>query len=228
MKYYDVINKNVVITGGANGIGLELVYLFVKKGANVIFIDIDAKQGKMVEKATSGKAKFLEGNIADSDSVRDVVNRVLHEFKQIHILINNAAIMRAGKFVETDFEDVIKTNLIGTMNVTQLMLPFMQSGDKILNVLSIHAVLVRQNKISYDVSNAGLLMFTQSLALELKNKGVCVNAISFGSANTNMKDSDSSSSKVVFEAQEIANHIINILENFSPYTTGSNFVMDGV
>ena len=231
MVQYELGNKNVVITGGANGIGEQLVQLFVKKGSNVVFVDIDREKGQKLERQLFGKAVFMYGDISNGESVREVVNNIVHKFKHVHILINNAGIMRSGKFVETDFEDVIKTNLIGTMNITQLLLPFMEKTDKILNVLSIHAYVVRENKISYDVSNAGLLMFTQSLALELKERGISVNALSFSAAKTKMMDVDSYNKRNknnVSEPLEIANHIINILESFSPYTTGSNFVVDGI
>lgn len=230
-QQYDVANKTVVVTGGANGIGEALVYSFVKKGANVIFVDIDSKKGQQIEKKLSNKAIFIEADITKPEHIARATKFIANQFKRVNILINNVGIMRAGKFVDTKFEDVIHTNLIGNMNMTQSLLPFMQEGDKILNVLSIYGYLVRSNKISYDVSNAGLLMFTKSLALELKERAITVNALSFAVANTRMMDMDVATQKTVnkvAQPQDIAKHITNILESFSPFTTGSNFVVDGL
>lgn len=230
-KQYEIGNKTVLVTGGANGIGEALVYELVKKGSNVVFLDIDAKKGKQIEKKLSGKAVFVEADITKDADLQRALQQIHKKFDRVNVLINNVGIMRAGKFVDTRFEDVINTNLIGNMNMTQNILPFMKSKDKILNVLSIYGYLVRSNKISYDVSNAGLLMFTKSLAHELKEREISVNAISFGVAKTRMMDLDAcnqAKADKIAEPVDIATHIITVLESFSTETTGSNFVVDGL
>lgn len=226
---FNLSNKNVVITGGAGGVGSEIVKLFVKKGANVLFLDVNKSKGERLQKELSGKAKFIYCDISNKESVQQAVNECVHYYKRINVLVNNAAILKTGKFTETEFTDIIETNLIGTMSVTQLLLSYMQKGDAVLNVLSVHATVVRENNISYDVSNAALLMFTKTLAKELKPRNITVNALSFLAANTKMLTAETRKKlKTISEPNEIAAHIATVVENFSLHTTGSNFVLDEI
>ncbi|MBQ4558594.1 MAG: SDR family oxidoreductase [Clostridia bacterium] len=226
-----VKNKNILITGGANGIGLSLTKM-LSKNNQVFVLDLDTSV-KRIKNTT-----FVQCDISNNTEVANAISKIRNFVKNIDILINNAAIQRVGEFTTCEFRDIINTNLCGTMQVTQESLKVMPEHSNIINILSIHAYLPRKRKISYDVSKAGLLMFTKELALELADKQITVNAISIGACDTPMNNDwindenilKSVKSKIplgkIESAEAIAKYILIILENFAENTTGSNFIID--
>lgn len=235
----NIKNKTILITGGANGIGRELVKILCVNN-RVLFFDKDVEHGMQVknELLKKGNVEFYELDIGNLQNVKDVVDSIKTKKIKVDILINNAATQRIGDFVDNEFLDVVMTNLLGTMQITKEVIPMMDAGSTILNVLSVHAFITRRHKISYDVSKAGLLMFTQELALELAPKSITVNGISIGAANTSMNSDwinipsaiESVKKKIplgkIVEAKEVAKNIIAVIKNFSRETTGSNFIID--
>lgn len=232
-------NKNIIVTGGASGIGRELVIFLCKKQNNVIFIDKDKNcANNLLNSLKSYSSYFFECDISDDKNLKQTISNITNKFKKIDILINNAGFQNIGEFATTEFKSVLQTNLIGTMQITQNFLPFMNNNSSILNVLSVHAFIPRCNKIAYDVSKAGLLMFTKELALEVADQNITVNSISIGACKTPMnnewlndkqkvqKVTQKIPMKKIPQAKEVAKNIINILQNFSDKTTGSNFVID--
>lgn len=113
----------------------------------------------------------------------------------------------------------------------------MTKYSTILNILSVHSSKQRENKYAYDSSKSAIEQLTKELALEFSSRNITVNALSFGAVNTNMnkdlteKEKEIAKNKVplkkIFEAYEIANFIYDIVNNFSKYTTGSIFTIDG-
>ncbi|MCI8555878.1 MAG: SDR family oxidoreductase [Clostridia bacterium] len=235
-----LLKKNILITGGAGGIGSELVKKLAVRN-QVIVLDKNLKSIQKFVDDIEGKklnVKFFACDISDLTKTNQLLEDINLKYGKIDVLINNAAIQRVGDFLETEFIDVLNTNIIGTMNLTKLVVKNMISGGMVFNVLSVHAFVTRRHKISYDVSKAALLMFTKELALELAPKGITVNAISMGACKTKMNDDWLNNASAVANvkrkiplgkiesAREVAKQIVNLLENFCNQTTGSNFVID--
>lgn len=237
----DLENKIIVITGASNGIGKECVRTFLSKNAKVFGIDLDKRNGARLEK-NKGNFTFIRGDISNEEDMFKVKEHILSATGKIDILINNAAKQTSSSFFETtvkDFKKVIETNLIGTFISSRILGELMGEGGKIINMLSVHSEIVRKNKYAYDASKAGIEMLTKEMALELVERRISVLGISYGACNTSMNKEwikikekrDETLKKIpmkwIAEPNEIANLVMEVLEKFSDYTTGSIFTIDG-
>ena len=137
------------------------------------------------------------------------------------------------------WQQIINTNYFGTCNMIYNAYKIMNKDSTILNILSVHSNKPRVNKYAYDSSKSALEIFTKELALEFANKGITINALSFGAVNTDMNEEWKSSPenkevalskvplKIIFEPEQIANFCFTIINEFAHYTTGSIFTIDG-
>lgn len=186
--------KTAVITGGANGIGLETVRLFAREGANVAFVDRDEEVGKRQEvelKDTFSNVKFYYADVTERNSVDTMVKQVAEDFGGIDILINNAGITRDKtlmKLTVEDFQSVLDVNLTGVFHCTQAIVPYMleRGKGKIVNSSSIAGLGGNIGQTNYSASKAGVVGMTKTWAKELGRKGINVNAVAPGFIETNM------------------------------------------
>ncbi len=237
----DLKNKIIVVTGASNGIGRACVEDFLTKNAKVYGIDIDESNGKKLEKETKNFT-YIQGDISNVTDISRAKNIILDKEGKVDILINNAAKQTSSTFFETsidDFKDVINTNLVGTFICSKIIGELMGKNGKIINMLSIHSEIIRKNKYAYDASKAGIEMLTKEMALELIDSDINVLGISYGACNTDMnkdwinieeKRNETLGNipmKWIAEPKEISNFVISVLENFSDYTTGNIFTIDG-
>lgn len=235
-------NKIVVVTGGANGIGKSIAKELVEEECKVIILDIDDKEGKNIQIASKGKIEFINVDISDEKQIEEISKYIENKYGIIDILINNAAKQPENEFFKMsvkEFREIIDTNLVGTFICSSIFGKFMKSGSKIINMLSVHYNKPRKNKYHYDASKAGIAILTQEMALELADKGITVNGISYGACNTSMNSNwidnedivNNTLNKIplkwIAEPEEIARFTIVILKEFSDYATGSIFNIDG-
>lgn len=113
----ELLNKVVIITGGANGIGKECGLRLKKEGAKIIIADIDQDNGSIVEKQLGKDGIFIKTDITKEEEVINLRDEVLKKYKKIDILINNAAKQTQNAFFDMkveEFKDVINVNLNGT------------------------------------------------------------------------------------------------------------------
>ena len=234
-------NKIIVVTGASNGIGRACVEGFVTKNAKVYGIDIDESNGKKLEEKYKNFT-FIQGNISNVNDITRAKKFILDKEGKVNILMNNAAIQTSSPFFDTsidDFKDVINTNLIGTFICSKIIGELIGKNGKIINMLSVHSEIIRKNKYAYDASKAGIEMLTKEMALELVNSDISVLGISYGACNTDMNKDwinikekrnetlEKIPMKWIAEPKEISRFVTNILENFSDYTTGNIFTIDG-
>ena len=173
--------KVAIVTGAASGIGLGIAQLFIQEGAGVIFSDIN-KSGKATADAAGKKAVFIECDISNTESVKNLVARTLEVFGTIDILINNAGILYQKPISETSDEEwnaVINTNLKGPFLLTREVLPIFEKHGKgkIVNIASIAGIIGYENLSAYCASKGGIIAMTRSLALEFAPKKINVNCI---------------------------------------------------
>jgi 3alpha(or 20beta)-hydroxysteroid dehydrogenase len=124
--------KVAIVTGAASGIGLGIAQLFIKEGAKVIFSDIN-KSGKAAADAAGKNALFIECDISNVESVKNLVAKALEAFDTIDILINNAGILCQKPISETSDEEwnaVININLKGPFLLTREVLPIFEKHGK--------------------------------------------------------------------------------------------------
>lgn len=234
-------NKTVIVTGGAMGIGKSIAEELVKEECKVIILDIDDKEGTNMQITSRGKIEFINADISNQKQIEKASKYIENKYGTVDILINNAAKQTENKFFEMsvkEFREIIDTNLVGTFICSNIFGKLMKKG-RIINMLSTHYNKPRKYKYHYDASKAGIAMLTQEMALELAEKGITVNGISYGACNTPMnanwiKDKSIVNNtlnniplKWIAEPKEIARFTVVILKEFSDYTTGSIFNIDG-
>ena len=189
------VNKVALVTGAARGIGRAIALLFAREGANVIAVDIDrqAVLSLVDEIRQMGReAMGAPADISESSEIEQVVEAALSRFGKIDILVNNAAIIRRGSFLEhsrEDWDQVLKVNLGGTFNCAKAVVPHMvkQGSGKIVNVTSVAGKVGDITAApSYGTSKGAINTFTKSLARDLASKGITVNAVAPHAIETDM------------------------------------------
>jgi len=187
-------DKVAVITGGANGIGLETSYLFAREGAKVAIADFDEGSGLYHAKELKNQgyeAEFIQVDVTDPDSVKSMVADIISRFQTIDILINNAGITRdalLAKMSDEEFQQVIDVNVKGVFHCTQAVIPYMleKGKGKIINTSSVSGVYGNIGQTNYAASKAAVIGMTKSWAKELGKKGINVNAVAPGFTETSM------------------------------------------
>ena len=191
---FDFKNRTALVTGGAQGFGLDIAKRFLKSGAKVIIWDIDPD---MLKKATKDiNSPNLSSNIVDVSNYKDVeicINDITKK-SNIDILINNAGITGpTAALWEYDVEmwkKVVEINLMGTFNCCRTIVPNMIKNNygRIVNVASVAGKDGNANASAYSVGKAGAIGLTKSLGKELADKNIAVNAVTPAGANTRILD----------------------------------------
>ena len=187
-------DKTALVTGGAQGFGLDIARRFLQSGAKVIIWDIDPK---MTEKAVKElNNPNLSVNIVDVSNYKEVENCVNQIIKKsnIDILINNAGITGpTASLWEYDVEvwkKVVDINLLGTFNCCRTIVPNMIKNNygRIVNVASVAGKDGNANASAYSVGKAGAIGLTKSLGKELADKNIAVNVVTPAGAKTRILD----------------------------------------
>jgi 3-oxoacyl-[acyl-carrier protein] reductase len=191
MGRYD--GRVAVVTGSARGIGAGTAKRFADEGASVAVLDLDEGQAQATaETLGAAKSVGIACNVSDAASVDAAVARVLEELGGLHVLVNNAGITRDNllfKMTEDDWDSVMNVHLKGAFLMSRAVQKTFvdQQYGKILNLSSISA-LGNRGQANYSAAKAGVQGFTRTLALELGQFGVNVNAIAPGFIATEMTD----------------------------------------
>ena len=187
-------DRTALVTGGAQGFGLDIAKRFLQSGAKVIIWDIDSET---LEKAT----KELDNlnlssdvvDVANFKEVKDSINDITKD-TNIDILINNAGITGpTNSLWEYDIEKwkkVVDINIMGTFNCCKMVVPNMIKNNygRIVNVASVAGKDGNANASAYSVGKAGAIGLTKSLGKELADKNIAVNAITPAGAKTRILD----------------------------------------
>jgi NAD(P)-dependent dehydrogenase (short-subunit alcohol dehydrogenase family) len=165
-------DKNVLITGGASGIGLETTKRFLDEGASVAILDQDKSAAERIGIEVPEVREYLVADVADFESVKAAFASLDGIFSNLDILINNAGISIQHPFLEVsqeDWERVISVNLNGAFFVAQQAARRMvkHGSGVIINMGSTNGILGYPNYSAYNTSKAGLIELTRSMALEL-------------------------------------------------------------
>lgn len=180
--------KTAIISGGDSGIGRACGLLFAREGANVTFLyhssDEDARTTEELIREEGGKCLSLKGDIGDKSFCQTVVDKTIDAFGALDILVNNAAEQHAQDDLidisEEQLERTFRTNVFGYYFLTQAALPHLKKGDAIVNTASVTAYRGQPILIDYSSTRGAIVAFTRSLAKNLADKGIRVNAVAPG------------------------------------------------
>lgn len=179
------MEKVVLITGGARGIGQSLSQAFAKEGYFVACNYSHSLEKAIELKNTYSNINIYKADISDRDQVNQMIKKVIKDFGKIDILINNAGISDIGLFTEikeADWDKLFAVNIKGTFNCCQEVLKDMikRKSGSIINIASMWGEIGASCEVAYSTTKAGIIGFTKALAKELGPSNIRVNAISPG------------------------------------------------
>ena len=241
-----MVERVAFVTGGMGGIGTAICKRLAVNGNKIVancLPGYDRKDEWLASMRAQGySVHAAEGNVEEFDSCADMFYRIGSIIGPVDILVNNAGITRDGVFKrmsESDWYDVINTNLNSVFNVTRQVVEGMtdRGWGRIINVSSVNALKGQFGQTNYSAAKAGMHGFSKALAQEVVRKGVTVNTISPGYVATEMvmairaevREQIVASIPMGRLAQpdEIAGLVAYLASDDAGYITGANISING-
>jgi 3-oxoacyl-[acyl-carrier protein] reductase len=239
--------RAAIVTGATRGIGRAIALEFARRGADVAF-----NYAKSAEAAESLKQEIdslgvrslaMQCDVANTEAAAEMVKQVKEAFGRIDYLINNAGITRDNlilRMKESDWDEVMDTNLKGAWNFSKAALRTMlrqDTGGSILNISSISGEVGMPGQSNYSASKAGMIGLTKALAKEVASRKVTVNALALGMVATDMAGAldESYRARIIeqiplgrfAEADEVARIACFLISDDARYITGQVIQVDG-
>lgn len=236
------LKRAAVVTGGAAGIGLEIVRHLAADGMCVVAIDRDSDacaRAQRTLKLGEDRVRIITGDIGTPDGARMAIQTSIDMYGRLDLLCNNAAVHPLELIEEHKLEtwnETFRVNVDGTMLCSQLALAQMkrQKSGAIVNIGSISGLVPYVRGGAYAASKAAIIMFTKVLALEAGSYGVTVNCICPGSIRTQVSASESIEDVPVHipigrygKPADVAHLVSYLASEAATYVTGSVIVLDG-
>jgi NAD(P)-dependent dehydrogenase (short-subunit alcohol dehydrogenase family) len=239
--------KVAVITGAAGGIGREAALLFSQEGASVVIADLTRESGEATA-AECRDAVFVEVDVSDAQSVRDLYLAAVRHFGGVDVLYNNAGIMPADddSILTTEVEAwdrVQAVNARGVFLCCKFGIPLLleRGGGSVINVASFVALVgAATSQIAYTASKGAVLSLSRELAVQFARQGVRVNALCPGPVETPLLMRLFADDAAAYErrrihlpmgrlatAREIASAALFLAGDESSYVNGATFLVDG-
>ena len=238
--------KIAIVTGGGGGIGGAVVRRFAREGAKLAVVDIDPEAAKATASELTAQGSDAIPVVADvtkKPSVKKMMQNVLDRWSRIDILVNVAGGAERKPVVEmtvADWDYVVDMNLKSAFLCSQAALPAMlkQKYGKIVNISSIYGFTGNTTRSSYAAAKAGVAAFTKSLALEVVDDGINVNAVAPGRVTTprvRNRYSDEAWAAAVAQVpmgragtpEEIASAVLFLAADENSYVTGQTIHING-
>ncbi len=237
----DWVEKVVLVTGGANGIGKAISQAFLNAGATVVVADVDAMNGETVVaewKKDNLNAVFCKINLVDVAAIIKMFEDLVGRYGKIDVLVNNAGKGIFKPLLELsveEWDEVIQLNLRAAFVTSQQFAKYHEPNcyGRIINIASTRYLMSEPNSEAYAASKGGIVSLTHALALSLSGKGITVNAISPGWIENHhyeqLRPSDHAQhpSKRVGKPEDIARACLFLADEQNDFITGQNIVIDG-
>lgn len=233
-------NRRVaIVTGGAAGIGLEIVRHLLDRGMAVVAVDRDeaaCARARSGVRADAGDLQILIGDIGTPEGARRAAQTAVEAFGRIDLLCNNAAahpLETVEQHALETWRETFRVNVDGTMLCSQAVIPQMrrQGGGSIVNIGSISGVLSYAGGAAYAASKAAVAMLTKTLALEVGPDGIRVNCICPGSIRGADRKTDEPPSHIPVgrygTPADVAHLVAFLASDEAGYMTGAVIALDG-
>ena len=243
----ELSGKIAIVTGAARGMGLAVAKRLAAAGASIAINDVNAEAAAQAASDLSAQghaALAVPGDVTSGDEVGRLVARAVDHYGEVHILVNNAGILRPTPVIdieEDEWDLVVNVNLKGTFLCSRAVLPGMQETGwgRIVNFSSTAGKNVSTvGGAHYTAAKAGILGFTRHLAKEVAGHGITVNAVCPGLIDTEMVRStisaeraqayaDSFPIKRLGEPYEVAELVAFLASDRAAYITGASLDING-
>ncbi|SCZ71603.1 3-oxoacyl-[acyl-carrier-protein] reductase [Epibacterium ulvae] len=239
---FDLTGKTALITGASGGIGGEIARALHAAGATVALSG--TREAPLAELAADlgERAHVLTCNLGDAEAVEALPKQAIAAMGSVDILVNNAGITKDNLFMrmkDEEWESVLNVNLTSTMRLCRGVLRGMMKArwGRIINISSVVGATGNPGQGNYAASKAGMVGMSKSLAYEVANRGITVNAVAPGFIATAMTDKLNDTQKDAIltqipagrmgDAQEIASAVLYLASAESGYVTGTTLHVNG-
>ena len=239
-------DKVAIVTGAASGMGKAIAELYAKEGAKVVIVylneTIDADDTKNYIESLGGECLLIKGDITNHDFCKKVVKDTIEKYGTIDILVNNAGVQyqqdELTNISDDQFDWTMKVNIYGMFYLTKEVLPYLKSGDSIINLSSVTTFYGDPQLIDYVTTKGAIVGFTRSLARNLALKNIRVNSIAPGFFWTPLQPACWVAEKIPSLGSnaamargampyELAPTFVYLASNDSSYVTGQVFHVNG-
>ena len=240
MNKIDLIKRNAIVTGGAQGFGLAIVERFISSGAKVAIWD---KDQEILNKINIDNTIKKVVDVSSYNSVLNGLEATLRELGQIDILVNNAGIAgpsyKTWEYPNEEWQKIIDIDLTGVFYCCKAIVPLMKEKNygRIVNISSIAGKEGNPNAMPYSAAKAGVIALTKSLGKELADKNISVNCVTPAAAKTRIFDQISKEhidymlSKIPRNrfvlVEELASLVTWMVSEENSFTTGAVFDLSG-
>jgi 2-deoxy-D-gluconate 3-dehydrogenase len=241
---FELEGKVAIVTGASRGLGRAAATALIEQGVQVLAVARSLDDLQELESVSPDKVRARQCDMQDTADVSKLPSEAIDAFGRLDIIVNNAGIAPAGRFLEQDeqtWDDVLAVNVTAPAALARAAGQHLldQGSGKIINIASTSGILGKAMLVAYSTSKGALVQFTKALSAEWASKGVQVNAIAPGAFATDAQRAVLESPEILErrlrkipvkrmgESEEIGPLICYLASAKSNFVTGGVFVIDG-
>ena len=238
----ELLDKKVIVTGGASGFGLGIVKKFLNNGAKVVIADQNKTLADEQAQKLGSNAFSIETDVSNEESIENLKKQTKFTIGDPDILVNNAGITQDNLAIRMNIDEwkkVIDINLTSTFLLSKFAVKKMLKNKygKIINITSVVGHTGNLGQVNYTASKAGIIAMSKSLAIEYAKKNININCISPGFIKTEMTDKIEEKFKEAIiskipssrlgEPEDVANAVLFLASDQSNYINGETIHVNG-